>query len=242
MNLKALFSLTNNENRVLEVFTEKAILTTGDITKLTGISRPNCYDLLNGLIEKGLITKCTQNNAVFYSVNQIDYASIIEEKQKELNEMKTQVKAYNKKVNQALEEKSDLYNVEVFSGVKGLQKFHSQTFNTKQITTFGAEGELEKQYPNIWNIWIRKLKENNISFSLIYNEKSRKLRARKRIPFMKVRFIDREISTNTTTQVLDDQVNIFHWQKVPLVISIKNKTIAKAYREEFNLMWKNARE
>ena len=129
----------------------------------------------------------------------------------------------------------------MFLGKKGLQKFISQTLNTKKITTFGAEGVLEKDHPHIWNIWIRKLKENNISFSVIYNEKSRELREREKIPFMNVRYIDREFLVNVTTQIMDDQVNIFHWKESPLVVVIKSKEVAKAYREEFYTMWKQAK-
>ena len=56
MEIMGLFGLTTNENKVLQVLAEKGETTTSDITNLTGISRPNCYDLLNKLIEKGLIT------------------------------------------------------------------------------------------------------------------------------------------------------------------------------------------
>ena len=55
------FELSINQQKVLDAFLKKGTLSTGDLTKITGISRPNCYDILNRLIEKGLITKIVEN-------------------------------------------------------------------------------------------------------------------------------------------------------------------------------------
>ena len=157
-----------------------------------------------------------------------------------LKELRKKLRDYNKKI-KSLEENSNQERVEMFLGKNGLLKFISQTLNTKKITTFGAEGVLEKDYPHIWKIWIRKLQENNISFSVIYNEKSRELRELEKIPFMKVKYIDRDFLVNVTTQIMDEQINIFHWKENPLIVVIKSKEIARAYREEFNSMWTKAK-
>ena len=103
MEIMGLFGLTTNENKVLQVLAEKGETTTSDITNLTGISRPNCYDLLNKLIEKGLITCLKKNNKTVYSPNEINSQLMIEEKEKELNTLRKKLRDYNKKI-KSLEE------------------------------------------------------------------------------------------------------------------------------------------
>lgn len=106
----------------------------------------------------------------------------------------------------------------VFLSKSRLQKIVNQTFGTTKITSFGAEGVLEEKYPAIWNVWIRKLKEKKISLKVIYNETSRHLREKKKIDVIEQRYIERKTLTNVTTQIMDEQVNLFHWDEIPLIV------------------------
>jgi predicted transcriptional regulator len=235
MSLKELFKFSNNEKKLFDLFIEKGTLSTGDITKYLSIARPNIYDLLNKLIEKNLITRIKNNNRVQYSINHLDYEEILAKKKEEIDNLEKNIIELNQNI-ENLKNKSETH-IEIFSGNDGLYKFVNQSFDTEKITTYGAEGILEKDYPHIWNIWVRKLKEKKIPLLVIYNKKFKQYREKNKIDVIQEKFIERDFTTNVMTQIFDNQVNIFHWQKIPTVIVIKNKEIAKAYREEFNLMW-----
>ena len=56
--------------------------------------------------------------------------------------------------------------------------------------------------------------------------------------FAEVRYIPKEYKTPTETTIYGEKVAIFLLTEEPKAILIKSKTIAEAYRNYFNLLWK----
>ena len=53
----------------------------------------------------------------------------------------------------------------------------------------------------------------------------------------KHKFLPKKIKNNTTTVVFNDFVAIIFNTDKPIIIRIKNKSVANSYREQFNLVW-----
>lgn len=234
------FDLTDNEAAVLDVLTDAGIVTTGDITKRTGISRPNCYDVLNKLIHKGLVSKVERNNKVEYKINKVNYENLIKQRHERLRQLEDDLEQFNQQVQGALDAAAHHYDVSIFNGKQGLQKVLADTYDTGQITSFGAEGILEQEYPRIWDSWIRKLQKKEIPLRVIYNARYQEEREETTIDIIEARFIDRDFFATVTTQVLDEQVNLYFWQPHLLIISVESRELAENYRNEFRFFWEQA--
>lgn len=137
------FGLTQNQEKILSLILSKGIVSTTIITKNIGISRPNAYNILNKLIEKGLITRFKQNTETLYKANGIDLKNIIKEKNQELKDQKEDITNFNKKISEF--KKEEYYDVEVFSGRKAFLDFIFKVLGNKSFYVFGAEGVFERR-------------------------------------------------------------------------------------------------
>lgn len=239
-SVSSFFDLTTNEVRVLQTLKERGIVSTSDLTQATGIARPNCYDILNGLIRKGLASKIKRNNKVRYKINTVDHEALVEQRIERLNEVKKDLKSLNKQAEAALSQADHKLDLSLFTGEEGLRKILSKTYETTKITSFGAEGILEKEYTTIWNTWIRKLQKEGISLQVVYSKRYQEDREANPIDLVDARYIDREYFTTVTTQVLDNAVHFYIWEPQLIAIAVNSKAFSENYREEFKTMWEAA--
>lgn len=54
---------------------------------------------------------------------------------------------------------------------------------------------------------------------------------------VKIKFVD-NVSAESTTTIFDDKVAIHTLTDVPLIIFIKNKSMAQTYKNYFEYMWR----
>ena len=224
--IAAHFGLTDSEHKVLSVIGDSGIVDTTSITKGTGISRPNCYDTLNRLINKGLITRIHQNRKTLYKLNRLDLSQILEEKEKEIALIGKEIELFNRP-----KEDETYYDVEVFSGTKSFRRF--MLMMGPEISVFGAEGMFEKRYPSLFNTWIKNMQK----IRAIYNIDFKPHRQKNHYDVIEARYTERDLSSRTTTMISKDSVSLIHWKEEPLVIHIRNRGIAGDYMHEFNRMW-----
>jgi sugar-specific transcriptional regulator TrmB len=240
IEISSKFGLTENQEKILSLIVSEGIVDTTIITKGTGISRPNAYDVLNKLIEKGLISRFSQNKKTLYKANKIDLNNIITEKSQELENLKKDVTLFNKKISEGKSEK--YYDVEVFSGKKGFSNFIFSILDSRILYVFGAEGIFERSFPHIFMRWINQVKENRIRVYAVYNEKFREIREKDRYESIIPRYTKRRLNSRTTTIITKNSISLIHWHDNPLIINIKDKNVAIDYKSEFLNLWKLAEE
>jgi hypothetical protein len=129
-----------------------------------------------------------------------------------------------------------------FSGKEGLKQIFEDQINIEKEILISASNvkitEILKYYFEQFDM---KRKEKNINVKIIFdlnileNKEIKKELAK--IPLAKIKYIKNFNSTQMSEYVYGDNVAIVVWSENPIGILIREREIAKAYREKFELIW-----
>ncbi|MFH1586700.1 MAG: hypothetical protein ABID38_02495, partial [Candidatus Diapherotrites archaeon] len=87
--------------------------------------------------------------------------------------------------------------------------------------------------------WTKKRVHAGIKIKAIFVDDPEVRKYVKSLPLITYKFMPRESVSPAFWWLHGDIVYIVFFQKIPMVISIKNKELAKTYLASFNFMWKN---
>ncbi|MBR9705145.1 TrmB family transcriptional regulator, partial [Candidatus Pacearchaeota archaeon] len=114
--------LSDGEIKVYNALLEIGVSSMNNIHEKVGIDRRNIYDILNKLIERGLVSYIDKNNKrVFKITNPEKILSYIEEKKSNLNEIRKSVSKVIPQIQEVyLSKKNDIF-AEIFKGPEGMK-------------------------------------------------------------------------------------------------------------------------
>lgn len=225
--------LTKNQAKIYLAVLQTGISTVRTIAKKTGFQRPNIYDILEELKEKGLITYIQQGKSSHYkAVDPEQFMHILREKQELLDSILPSLK----KEYVFMHEDVD---VQVYKGEQGMKSSLNKMLNFPSITVYGINiaGQLRRQLPVFAKQYMRRRKEQNIKFKAIYNISDTTGMEMMETEF---RYQKTDKYNPTTTYIYADIVLIQLWQPFMIGIEIKSKEIATSYMQYFETLWKNA--
>lgn len=235
--------LTKTEAKIYLLLLRLGSTKASPLIKKAELHRATVYDVLERLMEKGLVSYVDKGGVRYYSATEPERLEVIlqekEEKIKEQQKLFQQIKPELKNLLALSKEK---YPVEVLVGKAGLKTaFEDVIIKKKTFYALGAQGNFQKYVPDYHWIWHHKLEKNKIKCRMIYAEKCRRLRTEIfPLPYADVRFIDRVYDGPMTTHFYDDVVLITMWAEQPIVIRIKNKELVEHYKSFFEMIWKMA--
>jgi HTH-type transcriptional regulator, sugar sensing transcriptional regulator len=224
--------LTEAESKVYLALLELGSSQAGKITSKTGIHRRTVYDTIERLIEKGLVSFISQNNIKFFeAVDPYQLLEILKERQDNLKQILPQLDLLH---NSSKEKQETTF----FRGKLGLKSvFNHQIEVGKEILVFGASVDA----PNILKAYFphydRERVKKKISVKIVFDESVKNNDYIKSIPNADIKFIPKEYSSPAAINVYGDNVAIILWSEEPIAILIKNKDIAKGYKNYFSLLW-----
>jgi predicted transcriptional regulator len=221
--------------------------TAGAVAKLAKLKRTTVYFVLDSLIEKGLASLRQTQKATLYSV----VAPHI---------LLDNVKRQEQNLEMALPELEKLYKeqlnkpkIETFEGVAGVRQVYAET--EKYLSTpegviyFGSVVNFfEPEYHDLQNDWIHKLNNpRNKAREILDPYEIKKFNYVEEVqktknPNYSIRVMPRGISMpNSNSSVYGNKLAIFSLQKEVFVVVIESKDIADAYRNFFELAWRQAK-
>ncbi|MBT4446517.1 hypothetical protein HOA92_00955 [archaeon] len=205
-----------------------------DIKTKTQLHRTGIYDFLEQLINRGLVSYVSEGNCKYYiPTPPSKFQELIDEQQSLLDSVKFQMeKEYQS-------EPEDL-NVEVARGRESIKSFMADILRTNQnYVCIGVdETWWEEQFPIITANHIAKEKKLKIKWKAIAQKESDFVYD---TPHAKYRFLPEEHLGPLHTIVYGDNVAIVI--RDPLsVITIRNQTLAKAQKKQFEMLWKEAKK
>lgn len=220
--------LTKIEAKVYLKLLELGQALAGNISRKTGIHRRSVYDSLERLIEKGLVSFIKLNNKRYYlpsSPKRI--LDIIDEKKQLIEEAMPEL---DSKFNAVKEKQETVF----YRGKEGLKTiFEDQLSEKKEVLVFGGALNASDMIKYFFPRYTKERLRRKIKLKIIYLKE----RAKTKIPLCEVRYLPEKYYSPIATNVYSDKVAIIHWTEPLLAILIKNKDIAKAYRNYFNLLW-----
>ena len=221
--------LTGNEAKVYMTLLKSSQISGSRLAKKTGLDRSVTYNVLDNLIEKGLVNYVIKDGKKIFSAGKPEnLLTPIKEKE----DFITSIIPELKKIQKVPEAKG---NVEVYDGKEGLKSFTLDVLRSDEFYILNATGRiftvLEYFGPRI----IREGKKK-AGIRIIANEES------KDTDLMRlnadIRFLPKEYTNSATTFIYGDKVAFQIITEKPMIVVIESKTISEGYKKNFELIWK----
>ena len=231
--------LTRNEVKVYLALLEMGSTSAGDLIKKVELHRTAVYDMLERLIEKGIVT--------YVMISRIKHFEVIEPHQllNYIDQRKDELDGYKKEIEKRLPElnikrklSKESQEATVFKGKQAIKTIAEDVIRIgKPMYVYGAEGKLKETFPVYYQIFHRKRLEKKIPIKIIYNERIRKKKRDKELKDIEIKYLPNQFETPANTWVFGDMVAIVVWSEQPIATLIRSKDVAKAYHTNFDLLW-----
>lgn len=240
--------INEKEKRVLSCLFKIKKGFVSNIAKETLINRTTLYPILDRLLAKGLVSKITIEGKVAYQPISLD------EFKQWLHTVEMNTKKQTQNLSQWAEmQKKTLTNsllsdIKYFEGIEGVKTLYADTWRNNADKMIYAITDYKKAYETMHDFFREEYFQTRVQHgvhvkNLIPESKEgrRDLKEAKKLlrqmKFIKI-FEDLGIEVN----IYDSKVMIVAFdQRNPSGILIKNETIAKAFKNIFEYLWKNTK-
>jgi sugar-specific transcriptional regulator TrmB len=246
MELSALkeAGLTDGESRVYLALLELGPSTTGPIVDKSRVTKSIIYQLLDKLIEKGLVSYIIKEKTKHYQAAQpnklLDY---IEEREKQLLKNKDEIQKILPELllKQQLAKSSE---AQIYEGLRGIQTVHEKTYlrlkRGDEYFYLGVPSFQPKQYHLYWQRDHTRRVKAGIKCRLLFNKGTDKkiIQNRNSYPGADARYMPLDVVTPAWFCGYKDVTVIGLQSKNGLAIEIINQEIADSFKAYFDAFWK----
>lgn len=251
MDIKELrkIGLTEGEIKIYDALLELGETTRTKLAKKSGVSPSKVYDVANRLLEKGIISSVKKQGVIHFSAADPERLNaFVEQKQNEIIEEQKIVDLIMPTLKLKYGQVKDKTDIEVFYGWEGMKTVYDDMYNAlgKGDTdyVFGASQGLDSKQADIFfNRYYERKRKKGFATKIIFNEEVRKNLVRTGIFYEKpneVRFLHQETFSEINFYK-DTVLNVMLFKK-PIVIRIRNKEAADAYKKFFDTLWEQAKK
>src|SRR3989344_4299645 len=236
--------LLKDDRTVYLALLEIGSATVSQLVKKIGLHRSYVYDILDKLIDLGLVSVTIKNNKKFFNrENPERIPTIIENKKEQLEKDKEEISKILPQLIQKQHTALEGQEARVFTGKEGIKSILEDILNAgKDFVGFGAEGKFKDIYKWYFTNWQKRRIKQKIEYKIIYNTKFRGKRPTKEQKLVQVKFLPEKYEFPATTIVYGDKVAILLWDKNPIGFVLESKDVVKSFLSYFDVLWKVAKK
>jgi sugar-specific transcriptional regulator TrmB len=232
--------LSEGEIRIYSALLDAGSSPVRRIHEMTGIERRNIYDILNKLIERGLVTYITEKKKRLFQISHpSSIVGYIEEKKHGLDTTRIEIEGHMPFLIEKFKAKRPEINAEVFRGWDGVKAVWEDMLNYKEVCWIGSGRYLPRKLPHFFQNWNRRrirlgVKWINLMRAEIRNEREK--------PFQleEMRFLPPEFSGNPTViAIFGDKTTNFIFGDEIFAFVIESRKLAENYRRYHKYLWDN---
>lgn len=238
--------LREKEARVYIALLKEGPSLANHIAKKTNILRSSIYDYFDVLLDKGFISYTIKSGKKYFqAVNPEKILDNFEEKKKNEEQALKQIVPELAKLRYSGEKKA---NVEVFEGKEGMKTAMAYVLkdNPKELIIYGSSGVSFRLLPYYMESWHRQRVKQKIPLRIIYNntpETVERLKTGVPLKMASIRLSPIQHFSLTGTFIYGNKIMITLWDlETPLAILIESESIAKDYRDNFEVLWKSSKK
>ncbi len=234
--------ISDGQIKVYSAVLEVGITTLHKIQEKTGIERRNIYDILNKLIEKGLVTYTVEKGKRTY---QCSHPNKIQE---EIKKKQSGLSALEKE----LPEMVSLFNLskpdiraEVFRGNEALKAFLTEALEHKASYWIGGNSGVESTSLKNWfGHWMQKrVERKHIMYDLVdYGTylsglKPKDIQKHKK-EYYKYCQLPKELRSPLVVVIFGNKVAQILWKEQSFAFVLESKEIKESFMKYFHYFWK----
>lgn len=231
--------LSDGEIKVYSALLDLGISPVNRIHERVGIERRNIYDILNKLIERGLISYVTENKRRLFQISHpTKIIRYIEEKKNHLDITKKEIEKDIPSLIKKFNYTRPNINAEIFRGPEGIKTVWEDMLNAKDNRWIGSARYVPKMFPIWFSNWNkRRIKLKVKWYNLFIHEVRGQVKLMK---YEEMKFLPKEFSgTPTITCIFGNKVVNFLVGKELFAFVIESKELADNYRRYHKYLWDN---
>ena len=229
--------LSEGEIKIYDALLEIGVTSINKIHKRVGIDRRNIYDILNKLMERGLVSYIEENGKRVFKISNPDkILSYIEEKKSNLDEVKNEVTKIIPAMQDIFHSTRTEMFAEIFKGAEGLKAVWDDLLNYDSIYWIGSGLYIPNRFPAYWKEWNQRRIQKKVKSYHLFRYEKRKEVDKKLFPASK--FLPSEFSGNpTATVIYGDKVAQMLLGENISVFVIESKELAQNYKQYHQFLW-----
>jgi len=233
------FGLEKREATIYIKLIELGSSTANDISKHTKILRQTVYEVLERLLDKGLISYTIKSGVRYFeSASPHRLNDMLLEKQQLILPIIPQLESLHKIA--LLKPK-----IEVYEGIDGLKSIYTDITKSspKILLEYGNSAifiEVMKLY--FIDNYIKRRIENRIHVKIITEpgKNTRKLYSGDKKLLRETKYLTEMRTVKTATYIYNNKIALLSFEKNPVGVIIENESFANTQKIIFEMMWKKA--
>jgi len=222
------------EVKVYSAILQIGISTINAIHEKTGLERRGVYDIINKLIEKGLVSYTLEKGKRTYRcTNPNKLLTDVKNKQEKLREIEKKVP----EIRSMYEYSKPKIAAEVFRGKEGIKSIWEDMLNYKENYFIGGGWYIVDKFPNYWPQYNkRRIKAGTKWYNLVRHDfRKRKIPD---VKLMNVRFLPEDFSGSPSVIFIygNKVVNVL-WGDELFAFVIESREIAENYKKYHKYLW-----
>jgi len=236
--------LTEGESKVYSALLELGSSTVGPLIKRSGVSHSNVYEILDRLIEKGIVTFIIKNGIKnFQGVSPINLSKYLEKKQKELDNQKKLLEEALPRI-KALENLHPNQEAMLFIGIKGLLAAYKELFRDAEpgdenLWTYvhGKKYEAISNKFYVHSLELPKFIKSKGIADVNYRKSEYIKDIKKKF---EIKFVDFPVFSHG--EVFKDKFLLTSWEDPVISVLVNAKHVSENFRKYFYELWKIAKK
>lgn len=236
------FGLSEKEGKVYLSCLELGETTASDIAIKSNLPRTLVYDILERLIDLGLVSyNIKSNKKHFIAAEPQELLRILKDKEESIKEILPN-----------LEELQKLKGVkrpkvEIYEGKEGMKTIMDNILRSKlkEFRAYGSSRSSFEVIPAFMDEWHKQRIKQKIIMKILYNNtKGAREKVKKKpesLKYTKYKFMPIELESPTATIIYENKVVLQSWTKDPFAVLIEDEQMAENQRRYFEELWKIAK-
>jgi sugar-specific transcriptional regulator TrmB len=208
------------------------------ILQKSGLHRAVVYDILERLVEKGLVSQIVSEKKKFFEAANP-------------SRLKEMLKEKENKLDLILPNLLDMANfgskldVKTYKGKEGIKNVFEDILkeSPKEWLSIGSSGETSKLLPYFLEHFHKARIKNGTKvrgLMIISRNSEKRKEDLSRLKLTELRFLPKEFKTPSVMNLYANKIALYSSteENVPFIILIENKEMAKSFKEYFECMWK----
>ena len=223
--------LSENEAEIYLILINLGEATVYQISEQSKIARPNIYDTIKKLVEKGLATSIIKNKKKYFkSVAPERLLDIIKEKEKNFLDVLPEL-------NRIYEIKKTKPTIEIFEGAEGFKTIMEDMLKAKKDIWIFSGMDISYLLKIVPEFYLKRLlsekKRFGIKTRILYSKGVKPVKG----PGYELKQLSEKGLGCVSYWVYGDRVAIAMWSHLPIIIRIISEDVAKTYLESIKLLW-----
>lgn len=235
--------LPSNEAKVYLAMLGLGSASVIEITERCGLHRANVYDCLESLRQKGIITMIVKKGKRFFeAVEPERLKAILDERKQRIESIAESLEKAMPELKEKFEKRKSKQLIHHLIGVEGLRTIGEEMLKEgeeeKILYTINSAGGFRKHLGLYFEKWNKKRLKKKIFLKTISPEYRR---GTTKLELTETKYMPNEFYSPLTIEILGKKIALMLYEEHPLVVLIESRTIAEAFKKQFEVLWKIAK-